>query len=436
MRNTLSSDEEIMNLIEQLNQSDPIESTVLDDAAVKILANTDSMNRLLEIAKEKNHVMLVDYLLKLQAQQEKPDDIAAFRAMILRLQQQEENQGGNSKLAADLKLESEDRTSMYPGCMAIYGLAVATSMLLSCVTYPVGFAVNAVLAVPLHHIYNPIFLDENDIEGEDRGDGPVRTFLVKLLFAITVTVAILSFASVISFPPAALAVAAAVAATFFVYSAYRSSYFKGIALSGDEEGQKLKNWKYPDNKYPIVIMGRTFSIPYYVPFGKIMGDKIAAMAHVPVALASKYILKLSGLEDAVKARNVDVVERMLDKNMVLRAAAGNNNNLLELAGEYTSKELVHKHFGYSGAQEATQRNYNDLKSAVETGSYTDVEKLLRKPGLRVCAAANFEDLKALVKESADHLKVVAQLNRLVPNEQRQGSGSELHQAVRDYIKHR
>jgi len=54
MRNTLSSDEEIMNLIEQLNQSDPIESTVLDDAAVKILANTDSMNRLLEIAVEKN----------------------------------------------------------------------------------------------------------------------------------------------------------------------------------------------------------------------------------------------------------------------------------------------------------------------------------------------------------------------------------------------
>ena len=159
-----------------------------------------------------------------------------------------------------------------------------------------------------------------------------------------------------------------------------------------------------------------------------MGDKIAAMAHVPVALASKYILKLSGLQDAVEAGHVDVVERMLDKNMVLRAAAGNNNNLLQLAD-------VHKHFRYSGAQEATQRNYNDLMSAVETRSYTDVEKLLRQPGLRVCAAANFEDLKALVKESADHAEAVEQLNRLVPKKQRQESDSELHQVVRKYIKH-
>ena len=54
MPNNSPNDVEIMNVIEQLNQSDPIESTVLDDAAVKILANTDSMNRLLEIAVEKN----------------------------------------------------------------------------------------------------------------------------------------------------------------------------------------------------------------------------------------------------------------------------------------------------------------------------------------------------------------------------------------------
>ena len=53
MRNTLSSDEEIMNLIEQLNQSDSNESTALDDA-MKILANKANMNRLLEIAVEKN----------------------------------------------------------------------------------------------------------------------------------------------------------------------------------------------------------------------------------------------------------------------------------------------------------------------------------------------------------------------------------------------
>ena len=54
MRNTLSSDEEIMNLIEQLNQSDSNESTALDDDAMKILANKANMNRLLEIAVEKN----------------------------------------------------------------------------------------------------------------------------------------------------------------------------------------------------------------------------------------------------------------------------------------------------------------------------------------------------------------------------------------------